>query len=417
MRALRDLLPAGAGLGMALLASACGGSGGGAAPVASVPVASAAASTPTPAPISTPTPTPSPAPEPDPPINTKSLNVMFIGGSITEGAYAITPDKSYTALLTAWLRTRYEQVGSHNLGVGGTGSEFGMYRLNHDLADFVPDLAFVEFTINDAGLPRPTSFAHVDAIIHKLRLRNPRVRIVYLAATDAAVDEAPRRAGRRVGFIEDSAALAEFEGLTFIDLSAGLWSRVIGGASISTYLVDGVHPTNAGHQLYYEAIRSILEPMLPLAVLPKSAGGKLISQSNLGTARLQSATAAVGCHIAKLALRYMESTLECGQGDSFTYRFNGTTLGTVRAFVRDGGRLSCTVDGESPKTFDFFDVYALTYSRSLGQIDYRGLALGSHLLSCSVSDGRISVPEGVSTGRRVDLGYFLVSDEMPVSLP
>lgn len=404
-------------MGIGLLLASCSGGGGATGGTGTaVAVVSTPAPTPTPTPLPVPSPSPTPTPTPTPPPSTASLNVAFIGGSITEGTGATAPNRSYAALLTAWLGTHYDHVEARNLGVGGTGSEFGAYRIDHDLAGFVPDLAFLEFTVNDAGESRETIFADLDAIIHKLRQKNPRVRIVYLSSTDAS-EEALRRAGQRAAYIEIPAAATAFEGLTFIDLGTGLWAKVIAGAPVSTYLTDAVHPTDAGHELYFEEVRAVLDPLMPLPVLDAVAGGKLIAQSRLDTARLEPARSATGCRAGTLALKYMDSALQCGADDSFTFRFTGTTLGMIRAIVRDGGRLDCTVDGHDQDPMDFFDSYALSYDRSLGTILYRGLTPGDHLLACTVDPSLVTVAGGSSTGHMATIGAFLVSDERPVVLP
>ena len=39
--------------------------------------------------------------------------------------------------------------------MGGTGSDLGVFRLQHDVLRQRPDLVFIEFAVNDAGaLPR-----------------------------------------------------------------------------------------------------------------------------------------------------------------------------------------------------------------------------------------------------------------------
>lgn len=397
---------------MALLVSGCGEGGSSAAAVSP----SVVSPTPTPTPTLILTPTPTPTPTPVPTQNTQSINVVFIGGSITEGIYAGTPEKSYAGLLTAWLGTRYPQVSTRNIGLGGTGSEFANYRLDRDLGAFTPDLAILEFTVNDAGEQTAKIAADIDAIAYRLRARNPRVKIIYVSTTDR-LEEPERRAGRRVNFVEATAAAIAFDELTYLDVGAGLWSKVIAGAPVATLLRDSVHPTDVGGQLYFEQIRDLLAPQLPLPVQPSVTGSKLIAQSRLDTARFEPARSAVGCRGGTLPLRYMDAALQCGRGDSFTFKFTGTTVGMVRAFVRDGGRLACTVDGQEPRTVDFFDAVSLSYSRSLGIVEFRGLASGDHTLACQVSNELISTPAGVSTGNSVTIGAFLVSDERPVSLP
>jgi lysophospholipase L1-like esterase len=344
------------------------------------------------------------------------LNVVYIGGSITKGAFASTPDKSYASLLTAWLKTRYHQVQARNLGVGGTGSEFATYRLRHDLEGFVPDLAFLEFSVNDAGNTRPKILAQVDALVHQLRVVNPRVKIVYISTTDVG-EEPYRRAGRHAGFVEDSIAVAAIEDIPFIDAATGLWGRILSGTPASTYLNDNVHPNDAGHALYFESIRDALAPLVPLRRQPSIHGSKYIERSNLQTARLEPVSAATGCSVATLPMKYMEKALSCTQGQAFTYRFSGTTIGMIQAMVHDGGRMDCTIDGTNPKPVDFYDAVVAIYERPFPLIVYRGLRAGDHVLSCRTKDTLISLPSGTSQGHKASIGYFMVSDERPMTMP
>lgn len=201
-----------------------------------------------------------------------TLRVAYVGGSITEGAFSSTPETSYAGRLTAWLKTRYRQVEARNIGVGGTGSDFGAYRVDHDLAGFAPDLAVIEYTVNDAGRSRADIFASVDAIIHKLRRKNPRVKVVYASVSDT-VEEQDRRAGRVPKHVQDSRSVAAFEGIPFIDLSPALWAKILSGTPASTYMADAVHPNDAGHQLYFEALRDALAAEMPLSSRPSVTGG------------------------------------------------------------------------------------------------------------------------------------------------
>jgi lysophospholipase L1-like esterase len=346
-----------------------------------------------------------------------TLKVAYIGGSITEGAFSTTPEKSYTGLLTAWLGTRYRKVEARNLGVGGTGSEFAVYRLNHDLAGFVPDLAFLEFSVNDAGTSRAKITAQIDAIVYELRRANPRVKIVYISTTD--VGELPqRKAGHRASFVEDSAAVAAFEKLQFIDATTGMWAKILAGAPASAWLEDNVHPNDAGHKLYFETIRNVLAPQIPLAVQPAIGSSRLIDRSQLKTARLEPATgckrdAAPPKYLGK-SLRYMDKSVTCSLGDHFVQRFKGTTVGIVRAMVKDGGQMDCTLDGAASTTVDFYDSAVAIYDRPAPLILYRNLVPGPHVLACSVNETVIRLPSGRSAGRRSTIGYVMVSDEQPI---
>ena len=83
------------------------------------------------------------------------LTVGFIGGSITQGFSATDPDKCYAARTFGWLKkvfpnTEFDYV---NAGIGATDSQFGAARVQEDLLQRLPDLVFVEFSVNDHSTP------------------------------------------------------------------------------------------------------------------------------------------------------------------------------------------------------------------------------------------------------------------------
>ena len=83
------------------------------------------------------------------------LTVGFIGGSITQGFSATEPDKCYAARTFGWLKkvfpnTEFDYV---NAGIGATDSQFGAARVQEDLLQRLPDLVFVEFSVNDHSTP------------------------------------------------------------------------------------------------------------------------------------------------------------------------------------------------------------------------------------------------------------------------
>ena len=81
----------------------------------------------------------------------KDLCVVYLGGSITEGAGASAQDRRWASRIQAWLEENWPDTRwrSHNAGIGGTNSEFGVFRLQHDVLSQKPDLVFVEFAVND----------------------------------------------------------------------------------------------------------------------------------------------------------------------------------------------------------------------------------------------------------------------------
>lgn len=78
-----------------------------------------------------------------------SVKIAYFGGSITEAGNGWR-DQSFN-----WLKSKYPAVALSqvNAGIGGTGSDLGVFRLQKDVLSKNPDLVFVEFAVNDNALP------------------------------------------------------------------------------------------------------------------------------------------------------------------------------------------------------------------------------------------------------------------------
>ena len=78
-----------------------------------------------------------------------ALTVGFFGGSITEGAGSSDPSKtSWAGRTSEWLKEKYPGVDFtfRNRAIGGTGSDFGVYRLESELlpdGEPLPQLRFI----------------------------------------------------------------------------------------------------------------------------------------------------------------------------------------------------------------------------------------------------------------------------------
>lgn len=352
-------------------------------------------------PAATPAPTPAPVP-------VSTLNVMYIGGSVTEGVGASATANSWAGLTSAWLRTRYATVNERNLAVSATNSDFAAHRLESDLGSFAPDLAFVEFVLNDAGLPQAISSANTDAIVARLRARNPRVRIVYVAVT-TTLEELARRAGSRNDRVTAAERLATAETIDFVDAGQLLWQRVIGGTALGTLFTDPFHPSDAGHRIYFDAVRATLEPLLATPP-PARSTSAYIARTGLDSAALLPASAASGCRAGTPAGRYLAAPIACTAGDRFSVDFTGTSIGFVHAYRPDGGRLTCTLDGGLQRNFDFWDPEQTGATYVSGGILYRyEVPAGTHRLDCTVSSAPPSANGITSRGTQVVIGGFMVN--------
>ncbi len=82
------------------------------------------------------------------------INFGVIGGSITCGANASIPEKSYAALVHKWWQNNFpkSKINYINAGIGATGSLYGCHRVKYDLLIKKPDFVIVEFGVNDLNV-------------------------------------------------------------------------------------------------------------------------------------------------------------------------------------------------------------------------------------------------------------------------
>lgn len=334
------------------------------------------------------------------------MKVAFIGASVTYGAdYA--PANTWSYQTGQYLAGKYRSVVVKDFSVPGTGAMFGAYRIKAELGDFVPDIAFIELTINDSGATKGEVWSYTDAVVHQLRQRNPSVMIIYVALTHAG-EETARRAGQLPPVTQYTSQISAEEGMLFIDAGASLWQNVISGSqTVSALLPDNVHPSAAGHSIYFNAVKARLDTYLPTATITPAATSKYFAQTNLADARIVPVSAATGCGRGAVPsnLSYLNDSLVCMAGESFSLDFSGTTLGFIQGATLDAANLSCTVDGAVQPDQGFLLGIAANPSPAYPKLNFTNLKLGNHQLKCTVN----AID---STHNRVAIGGFLVSSEV-----
>jgi len=85
----------------------------------------------------------------------KPLVIGAIGGSITQGAWATSRERTYVGLVFDWWKATFPgvQMTLINAGIGQTDSLYGNERLERDLLRYQPDFVITEWANNDAGTP------------------------------------------------------------------------------------------------------------------------------------------------------------------------------------------------------------------------------------------------------------------------
>jgi lysophospholipase L1-like esterase len=176
------------------------------------------------------------------------ITLGVIGGSITEGAIASSPERGYAASVLAWWRARFPHSDARliNAGVGGTGSLYGAFRVQRDLLRADPDVVIVEFAVNDAWVDGAAYEGLLRQIIaHRSA---PAVVLLFMLFQNGGGDQKMQS--------EDGAHY----NLPMVSVRDALWPEIAGGRiRWQDYFVDNVHPNDAGHALVARCVTALLE--------------------------------------------------------------------------------------------------------------------------------------------------------------
>ena len=328
----------------------------------------------------------------------RDVTVCYFGGSITEGS-------SYRPPFTEWLRARYPsaRIREINAGIGGTGSNLGVYRLEHDVLRHDPDLVFVEFALNDgdrSSVEPDRISANVEAIVRGIWRHDPAADVVFLytisrklaetfrkgrltreaAVYDAVaaryriptVNFAPRvlareRAGKLVWTLGDAPTAVPKEDPDY-DRKVGAEMTAKGMLVFSN---DGVHPRAEGGRLYVEALTNLFSRPMPkpdagsrpnlVAAAPFSPDPCLSPTSvELTRGMLQGrwrSVAAADPAFGRFLARTDSMWRADRPGDRLTFSFTGAEASIYALYGPSAARLNVWVDGRRLPARDLCDRY------------------------------------------------------------
>ncbi len=182
------------------------------------------------------------------------ITVGFIGGSITQGFSATDPEKCYAARTFGWLKkvfpnTEFDYV---NAGIGATDSQFGAARVQEDLLQRLPDLVFVEFSVNDHSTP------------HFCETYEGLVRQIYGSASAPAmvlIHNVYYDTGKSAAYYH--AQVGRHYDLPCISMQNSIYPAVAAGRLPAEKITaDFLHPNDLGHEFMASVITNFLEKVI-----------------------------------------------------------------------------------------------------------------------------------------------------------
>ena len=176
------------------------------------------------------------------------INVVFLGGSITQGCGASEQSKCFANMTGEWLKAVFgaDRLNYYNMGVGGTPSKYGLIRFKRDVASHNPHMVFIEFAVNDHNTD---TRQYLEGLVRGLWSLPTKPYVVFLYTTDEEYTTETKY------FNE----VAEYYGIAQISLKDALKKHLNGAnARESGCLMDSVHPLDAGYQVYFEEMKRCL---------------------------------------------------------------------------------------------------------------------------------------------------------------
>ncbi len=320
------------------------------------------------------------------------IKVAYLGGSITaQPGYRV---KTLAHLGSLYSKAQFREV---NAAIGGTGSDLGVFRLEHDVLDAKPDLLFVEFAVNDGGVQPVEIVKAMEGIVRKTWKAFPNCDICFVYTfTDKMLEELKtgkfNRSAATMEVVADrygipsihmglEAVRLEGEGKLVMKAADGQMERVA-GEELNTsaplpvnaegkivFSQDGVHPhVNTGHRLYTEAVAR----SLPVIAKASAAPAPHSTVPEPLDAKNYENTAMLPLEKGRLTGPWTKLPSDTGHGKSFgnrlgtlwkgepgaelAFRFKGSAAKIYDLLGPDCGRLEVTVDGTvSPR--QRFDPY------------------------------------------------------------
>ncbi len=180
--------------------------------------------------------------------------VLFLGDSLTAGL-GVSQEQAYPALIQEKIRERNLPFDVINAGISGDTTAGGLARLDWVLQKKI-DVFVLALGANDAlrGLPMKQTKGNLQAIIDRVKAKNPRVKIVIAGM------QIPPNMGGDYGEKFQS-VFADLARENYTALVPFLLEGVGGHDDLNQ--TDHIHPTAAGHKVLAENVWRVLEPLLP----------------------------------------------------------------------------------------------------------------------------------------------------------
>lgn len=325
----------------------------------------------------------------------KRASIVYLGGSITEGAGATAKENCWQAKLHNWFRQTYSdcEVNGYNVGIGGTSSELGVFRTEKDVLAYNPDLVLVEFAVNDYGREPQEIKESMEGIVRKIKDNNKNTDILFVYTATVKMEEECYSHGTLPPSLIAHEEVAKYYNIPTINMGIHLLETLkTKGYKPEELLPDLVHPNDKGYDVYFSYLKEEINKLLTSQEsttyeYPKAMNKQYYRKSTMISAHMVTMTDFRKEHLS-LCDRYPEYISSNQPGDSITYEFEGTGIGLFLMISKDSGFLEWNVDEGEWQELNTWDTYALRFNRANHKMLTKQLDYGKHVLRMRVSRKR-----------------------------
>ena len=311
-----------------------------------------------------------------------------------------------------WLKSQYPKVQfiEINAAISGTGSDFAACRIYPDVMAKNPDLVFLEHRVNGGGGFEAQS---VEGVIRQIWNQNPATDICFIHTV--ALGMIPTiQSGKTTGFGAVIESLANQYNIPSIDFGVEV-ARLEMAAELAMksdlpvagqlwFSMDGVHPGEAGHELYAEIFARSFKQMMNFSdskqhSLPEAANKNNWEKTALlpiTKAELSTGWKPVNTEIDTIYQEDFKRTggmlrdaVKCSKaGETVKVKWNGTTIGFSDIPYGSGCKIQITIDKGKPFTMERKQTEKPKYARFFYLPE---LPVGEHTAELKVTE----LPAGV----------------------
>ena len=309
-----------------------------------------------------------------------TVKVAYLGGSITA-------QNGWRVQSLEWFRLRFPNAAFSQIhaAIGGTGSDFGAFRLGEHVLKYGPDLVFVEFAVNDNRSPEEKIIRSMESIVRQIWTHDPATDICFVYTTIESF-LTKEQGGKLPGSAVTMEKVAERYNIPSINFGQEIFRLVSNDQLIITdkrrevdgiqvFSPDGVHPyPETGHIIYTTVLQRSFEKLadqkqrkkkrsLPDALAPDYySSPRLVGLSDMNLSENWKILDFREDPFFSRFGNFVSMAGEALPGASLSFRFIGKAIGAYDFMGPGTGRIVIRIDGEVRDTIPRFDAYC-TYTR------------------------------------------------------